>query len=97
MEMMKSALWQWIDCSYDLLKRIKQETERIKPLVLRCGVTEMFKRMFEAVEAMLRAIIYLLILVTGASIARVGAFIIIFLAIRFAQLVYELILKSKWI
>ena len=57
----------------------------------------MLKKLFEAVEAMLRAVIYLLILLMGLSIAGLGAYTIIFLAIRIGQFLHELIFKDRWL
>jgi len=57
----------------------------------------MLKKFFEAVEAMLRAVIYLLILLMGLAIAALGAYTIMFLALRIAQFLFELIFKEKWL
>ena len=57
----------------------------------------MIKSIFEAFEAMLRAAIYLLILLMGLTIAGLGAYTILFLAIRIGQFLYTLILKDKWL
>jgi hypothetical protein len=58
---------------------------------------EMLKRFFEAVEAMLKTIIYLLILLMGMAIATLGTYTILFLALRIGQLLFELIFKEKWL
>ena len=57
----------------------------------------MLKKLFEAAEAMLRAVIYLLILVMGLSSASLGAYTILFLAFRFGQFLWELIFKEAWL
>lgn len=57
----------------------------------------MLKKLFEAVEAMLRAVIYLLVLLMGLAMAALGAYAIIFLAIRIGQFLWVLIFKSKWL
>lgn len=57
----------------------------------------MLKRLFEAVEATMRAVIYLLVLLMGQAMVALGAYTIIFLTIRVGQFLYELIFKNKWI
>ena len=57
----------------------------------------MVKNVFEALEAMLRAVIYLLILLMGLALAALGAYLIMFLSIRIGQFLYELLLKEKWL
>lgn len=57
----------------------------------------MFKRLFEAVAAMLRAVVYLQILLMGAAITALGAYVTVFAVIRIAQLLHTLIFKEKWI
>jgi len=57
----------------------------------------MIKVIFEAIEAMLRAVIYLLILLIGLALAALGAYTIVFLSIRIGQLLYELLFKEKWL
>ena len=61
------------------------------------GVSLMIKVIFEAIEAMLRAVIYLLILLIGLALAALGAYTIVFLSIRIGQLLYELLFKEKWL
>jgi len=57
----------------------------------------MLKKLFEAVEAMLRAVIYLLILLMGLAMAALGAYTILFLSLRIGQFLFELIFKEKWL
>lgn len=57
----------------------------------------MLKKLFEAVEAILRAVIYLLILLMGLALASLGAYTIMFLALRIGQFLFELIFKEKWL
>lgn len=57
----------------------------------------MLKSFFEAVEAVLRAVIYLLILLMGLAMASLGAYTIMFLALRTGQFLFELIFKEKWL
>ena len=55
------------------------------------------KKFVEAIEAMLRALIYFEILLMGASIGGLSLFIVGGLVIRFGQFFYELVLRNKWI
>ena len=55
------------------------------------------KGLFEAVEATMRAVIYLLVLLMGLAMAALGAYTIIFLAIRVGQFLWVLIFKEKWL
>jgi len=80
-----------------LPKGIRQEVEIIRPLIFISGVSEMLKKLFEAVEAILRAVIYLLILLMGLALASLGAYTIMFLALRIGQFLFELIFKEKWL
>jgi hypothetical protein len=80
-----------------LLAEIRHETNKVKLLTFKSGVTEMLKNIFEAVEAMLRAVIYLLILLMGLAMASLGAYTILFLALRIGQFLFELIFKEKWL
>jgi len=57
----------------------------------------MLQKLFEATEAMLRAAIYLLILIMGAAITTLGAYTIIFLAIRIGQFLWVLLFRNKWL
>ena len=73
------------------------EIRKIYPLVFESGANEMLKGLFDAVEAMLRAVMYLLILLMGAAVTALGAFITFFLAYRIGQFLYVLILKGRWL
>lgn len=57
----------------------------------------MLKKLFEAVEATMRAVIYLLVLLMGLAMATLGAYTIIFLTIRIGQFLWVLIFKEKWL
>ena len=57
----------------------------------------MLKNLFAAIEAMLRAVIYLLILLMGLAMAGLGAYTILFLSLRIGQFLWVLILKDKWL
>jgi fatty acid desaturase len=96
-EGIKLTLTRWITGAGNLLKGIKQETKRIKPLIFETGVMQMLKKLFVAVEAAIRAAIYLLVLLMGLAIAALGAYTIIFLTIRVGQFLWVLIFKDKWI
>lgn len=88
---------RWVADMRHLPKGIRQDVERIRPLIFESGVMEMLKKLFEAVEAMLRAVIYLLILLMGLAMASLGAYTIMFLALRIGQFLFELIFKEKWL
>jgi hypothetical protein len=96
-ENIKLTLTRLITDAGNLLKGIKHETEKIKPLIFKCGVMQMLKKLFEAVEAAIRAAIYLLVLLMGLAIAALGAYTIIFLTIRVGQFLWVLIFKNKWL
>jgi len=66
-------------------------------LIFKPGVPEMLKSLFQAIESILRASIYFLILVMGLSIAGLGTYTIIFFSIRMGQFLYELLFKNKWL
>ena len=97
MENTNSTLYQWIVDAYHLLKRLRQEVKKIKPLIFQSELIKMLQKLFEATEAMLRAAIYLLILIMGVAITTLGAYTIIFLALRIGQFFWVLILKEKWL
>jgi len=81
----------------NLLAKAIVEIKKSKKLILNSGVNQMLKKMFEAVEAIFRAVIYLLILVMGLALAGLGSYIIIFLSIRTGQFLFELLFKEKWL
>ena len=66
-------------------------------LIFDAGVPNMIKRIFEAIEAMLRAAIYLLILLMGLAMVGLGAFTILCLAIRTGQLLWTLLFREPWL
>jgi len=57
----------------------------------------MLKKFLDAVETMLRAVIYLLILLMGLALAALGAFTITFLSIRIGQFLFELLGRRSWL
>ena len=83
--------------SINLLGKAIVEIQGIKELIFKVGITDMLKNIFAAIEAMLRAVIYLLILLMGLAMAGLGAYTILFLALRIGQFLYELIFKDKWL
>jgi len=97
MENIALVLHQCIRCGNNLTKGIPIEVKRIRELIFKVGITDMLKNIFAGIEAMLRAVIYLLILLMGISIAGLGTFAILFLALRIGQFLWVLILKEKWL
>jgi len=81
----------------DLMKGIPTEVKRTRELIFKLGITDMLKNIFAGTEAMLRAVIYLLILLMGLAIAGLGSYTILFLSLRIGQFLYELIFKEKWL
>ena len=80
-----------------LLGAVGQETRKIRTSIYESRTSAMVKQIFEAIEAMFRAVIYLLILLMGLAIAALGAYTILFLALRIGQLLHTLIFQKKWL
>ena len=57
----------------------------------------MIKGLFQAIEALFKATTYLLVLIIGLTVTGLGAYIVLFLAFRIAQFLYELLFKAPWI
>jgi len=81
----------------NLAKGIPIEVKKIREVIFKLGITDMLKNIFAGIEAILRAVIYLLILLMGLAIAGLGSYTILFLALRIGQFLYELIFKEKWL
>lgn len=73
------------------------ETLNIKQLIIYSKGQVMFKNIFQAFEALLRAVIYLLILIIGLTATGLGAYIVLFLAIRIGQFLWVLVFKEPWL
>lgn len=73
------------------------ETRNIKQLVFYSKGFDMIKSFFQAFESLLRAIIYLLILLIGLTATGLGAYIVLFLAIRIGQFLWVLFFKDPWL
>lgn len=97
MENLKSTLCRWAAGTHGLAEAVLREASRIKPLIFESTSFAMIKNMFQAIEALFRAVIYLLILLMGLFTAGLGAFTIFFLAIRIGQFLWALIFAEKWI
>jgi hypothetical protein len=97
MENIALVLHQCIRRGNDLTKGIPIEVKRIRELIFKLGITDMLKNIFAGIEAMLRAVIYLLILLMGLALAGLGAYIILFLALRSGQFLHTLIFRSRWL
>ena len=57
----------------------------------------MIKNFFIAIEALFKAVTYLLILVIGLTMASLGAYTVICLAFRIAQFLWNLMFKEPWL
>ena len=97
MENLKSIVCRGAARTRRLLEGIRYELSRIKPLIFESTISAMIGNIFKAIEAMLRAVIYLQILVMGASMAGLAAFTSVFLALRIGQFLWALILSEKWL
>jgi hypothetical protein len=97
MEKLKSVTRKLISITYLLLRGIKLETQKIGPLILNAGPWGMHKKLFNAIEAMLKATIYLQVLWMGATITTLGLAITTVLAWRIWQFIWVLILGQKWL
>ena len=90
-------LHKYICYGNELITAVLANVKRIRELIFKVGIPEMLKNIFAAIEAMLRAVIYLLILLMGLALSGLGAYTILFLALRIGQFLYELIFKDKWL
>jgi len=75
----------------------KAEVNKIKDSIFYSEANVMIKSFFKAIEAMIRAVIYLLILVIGLTITALGSYIVFFLAIRTAQFLWTFLFKEPWL
>lgn len=57
----------------------------------------MIKKFFELLEATITAVSYLLVLLMILAVVSLGAYLILFIAIRIGGWFHELILKEPWI
>ena len=97
LEAIKSFLRDQAQRAKKRLRQARQEILSIKPLIFESRIPAMVSKIFQAIEAALRAATYLLIVIMGLSITGLGAFTILFLAIRIGQFLYTLIFKDKWL
>lgn len=91
------ALYKYVSRGNEFVKGVLTNTKKVRELIFKVGITDMLKNIFAGIEAMLRAVIYLLILLMGIAIAGLGSYTILFLALRIGQFLYELIFKEKWL
>lgn len=97
---MENIIWVMHRCirrGDGLAKGVLANTNKVRELIFKVGIPDMLKNIFAGIEAMLRAVIYLLILLMGLALAGLGAYTILFLALRGGQFLYELIFKEKWL
>lgn len=78
-----------LKCSYEM-KTIYQR-------IFYCETKAMIKAIFQAIESMIRAVTYLLILIIGLSVASLGAYASIYFAIRIGQFLYVIFFRERWL
>ena len=61
------------------------ERENIKSIIIYSELSVMLKKLFQALESLLRAIMYFMILIIGLAATVLGAFLVIFLAVKREQ------------
>lgn len=76
---------------------LKAEMDKVKDLIFYSEVNDMFRSIFRALEALVRALIYFFILLIGLTGAALGAFIVSLTAFRFAQFLWIFIYKESWL
>jgi len=57
----------------------------------------MFRNFLNCIEAMIRAVSYLLILIIGLTATTLGAFFVVMLAYRLWQLFWFILFKESWL
>lgn len=57
----------------------------------------MFRNFLNCIEAMIRAVSYLLILIIGLTATTLGAFVVVMLAYRLGQLFWFILFKESWL
>lgn len=75
----------------------KAEVNKIKDSSFYSEANVMIKSFFKAIDAMIRAVIYLLILVIGLTVTALGSYIVLFVAIRTVQLLWTFLFKEPWL
>lgn len=73
------------------------ERRTIKSFIIYMEPTLMIKNLFQLLESLLRAIMYLLILIIGLAATGLGSFLVVALAFRIGEFFWELILKEAWL
>ena len=76
---------------------VKAEMYKVKDRIFHSEVNDMFRGIFRAIEAMVRALIFFFVLFIGLTTTALGAFIVLFTAFRFAQFLWILIFKEPWL
>jgi len=57
----------------------------------------MMKKVFEAIESFIKAVIYMLILIMGMTVASIATFTVLFSAIRLAQFLWLACFQDAWL
>jgi len=57
----------------------------------------MAKKIFEAIESFVKAIIFMLVLVMGMTVASLATYAVLFFAFRVAQLLWRVFFREPWL
>lgn len=57
----------------------------------------MIKKIFEAIESFIKAVIYILVLTMGMTVASIATATILFCAFRLAQFLWLAFFKEPWL
>ncbi|MDI6449138.1 hypothetical protein [Anaerobaca lacustris] len=57
----------------------------------------MIKKIFEAIESFCRAVIYMLVLVMGMTVASIATYAVLFCAFRLAQFLWLAFFRESWL
>ncbi len=61
------------------------------------GTIEMIKKIFEVVESFVKAIICMLILIMGMTVASLATYMVLFCAFRLAQFLWLAFFSESWL
>lgn len=57
----------------------------------------MIKKVFEAIESFIKAVIYILVLTMGMTVASLATYTVLFCAFRLAQFLWLAFFKEAWL
>ena len=61
------------------------------------GQFTMMKKVFEAIESFIKAVIYILVLTMGMTVASIATYTVLFGAIRLAQFLWLACFQDAWL